>query len=67
MAGSSQAQDLRAEQSALAMHIQLSPKDYESTFRYVHVSSELHDYEAAIGALERLLMFNPKLARAEKE
>lgn len=67
MAGSSQAQDLRAEQSALAMHIQLIPKDYEATFRYVNVSTELHDYEAAIGALERLLMFNPKLARAEKE
>lgn len=60
-------QDLRAEQAALAMHIQASPKDYEATFRYVNVSTELHDYEASIGALERLLMFNPKLARAEKE
>lgn len=61
------AQDLRSEQSALAMHIQRNPQDYESTFRYVNVSTELRDYEAAIGALERLLLFNPKLARAEKE
>ena len=63
----SHAQDLRVEQSALATHIQLTPQDYESTFRYVNVSTELHDYEAAIGALERLLMFNPKLARAKME
>lgn len=61
------AQDLHAEQSALAMHIQGNPKDYDSTFRFVNISTELRDYEAAIGALERLLMFNPKLARAQKE
>jgi hypothetical protein len=65
--GPGHAQDLRAQQSALATHIQNNPRDYESTFRYVNISTELRDYEAAIGALERLLMFNPSLARAEKE
>ncbi|MCC3244306.1 hypothetical protein LG047_03035 [Methylocystis sp. WRRC1] len=62
-----QAQDARVEQERLAAHIQRNPTDYESTYRYVTISTELRDYEAAIGALERLLMFNPNLSRAEKE
>lgn len=61
------AQDARAEQAQLAAHIQRNPDDLDSTYRYVLISTELRDYEAAIGALERLLMFNPKLSRAEKE
>ncbi|PPD43624.1 MAG: hypothetical protein CTY15_09505 [Methylocystis sp.] len=60
-------QDIEAEKSQLATHIQLHPEDYESTYRYVRVTTELRDYEAGIGALERLLMFNPKLTRARKE
>lgn len=59
--------DGRAEQARLAEHVRLDPADYDATFRYVVISTELRDYEAAIGALERLLMFNPKLARARKE
>jgi hypothetical protein len=60
------AQDAQAVQSALAAHIQRNPQDYEATFRYVTLCTEIRDYEAAIGALERLLMFNPHLSRAEK-
>ena len=63
--GAAQAFDARTEQSRLAEHIRLHPTDYEATYRYVAISTELRDYEAAIGALERLLMFNPGLARAE--
>jgi tetratricopeptide (TPR) repeat protein len=59
--------DARAEQARLAERIRLHPTDYEATYRYVQVSTELRDYEAAIGALERLLMFNPRLARTQKE
>lgn len=59
--------DPRAEQARLAAHIQQNPTDYEATYRYVTLSSDLRDYEAGIGALERLLMFNPNLARARKE
>ncbi len=61
------AQDARAEKDQLAGHIQLHPEDYEATFRFVRLTTELRDYEAGIGALERLLMFNPNLARARKE
>ena len=63
--GAAHAFDARTEQSRLAEHIRLHPTDYEATYRYVAISTELRDYEAAIGALERLLMFNPGLARAE--
>ncbi|ATQ67441.1 MULTISPECIES: tetratricopeptide repeat protein [Methylosinus] len=61
------AQDARAEQARLAEETRLHPADYETAFRYVMVSAELRDYEAAIGALERLLAFNPNLSRARKE
>lgn len=64
---SAHATDARSEQSQLAERIRLYPTDYEATYRYVVISTELRDYEAAIGALERLLMFNPGLARAEKD
>lgn len=59
--------DPRAEQARLAAHIQRNPTDYDATYRYVLLSTELRDYEAGIGALERVLMFNPNLARARKE
>lgn len=61
------AQDARAEQAQLATALRLRPTDYEAAYRYVRLSIELKDYEAAIGALERLLAFNPGLSRAQKE
>ncbi|MGD9545284.1 MAG: tetratricopeptide repeat protein [Methylocystis sp.] len=60
-------EDPRAEQARLAAYIQHNPTDYEATYRYVLLSTELRDYEAGIGALERILMFNPNLSRARKE
>ncbi len=59
--------DARAEQARLGDHIRQHPTDYEATYRYVLLSTELKDYEAGIGALERLLGFNPGLSRARKE
>lgn len=56
-----------AEKAQLAAHIQSHPEDYDATYRYVVLATETRDYEAAIGALERVLMFNPKLTRARKE
>lgn len=60
------AQDAGDMQSALAARIQKDPQDYEATYRYVTLCTQARDYEGAIGALERLLMFNPRLSRAEK-
>lgn len=61
------AQDARAERDRLAAHIQAHPEDDAATYRFVALATELRDDEAAIGALERLLMFNPDLSRARKE
>ena len=48
-------QSALAEQAQLADHIRLHPTDYDATYRYVVLSTELKDFEAGIGALERLL------------
>ncbi len=56
-----------AEQQSLLTKNLANPSDYETAFAYVRVSEELGDYEAAIGALERLLFYNPKLARVKYE
>jgi hypothetical protein len=58
---------LHLDQKRLAEAIRQRPTDYDATYRFVFVSTELRDYEAAIGALERLLTFNPRLSRARKE
>lgn len=58
---------LRATQSQLAARVLNDPRDVETTMRYAHVSEELGDHEAAIGALERLVSFNPAFSRGHKE
>lgn len=55
---------LRARQQALLDRTRRNPTDFETTYDYIDVSIQLHDNEAAIGALERLLNYNPGLARA---
>ena len=56
-----------AEQQSLLEKTLAHPSDYEAAFAYVRVSEELGDQEAAIGALERLLFYNPKLTRVKYE
>lgn len=56
----------KAELERLAAHVRIHPTDLEQTYAYIRLAIELHD-EAAIGALERLLMYNPNLGRARKE
>jgi tetratricopeptide (TPR) repeat protein len=56
----------QSELERLAAHVRTHPTDYEQTYAYIRLATELHD-EAAIGALERLLMYNPALGRARKE
>ena len=41
----------------------LKPDDLDAGFRYAELETELGDYEAAIGALERMLYYNPNLPR----
>ena len=61
------AQSADIERSRLADYVRTHPTDYDAAYRYVLLSSDARDYEAGIGALERMLMFNPRLSRARKE
>ena len=59
--------DLRARQQALLERTLRAPLDFEATYDYVEASARLGDTEAAIGALERLLNYDPRLVRARYE
>src|SRR5450631_1262465 len=55
------------DQQQLFQRMMLNPADHENTFAFVKVATERGDYEAAIGALERLLFYNPALTRVKYE
>jgi len=59
--------DAQPELAQLADRVRANPTDYQASYDYVTLATQLRDYEAAIGALERLLMFNPNLGKARKE
>lgn len=56
-----------AEQDQLFQQMVRNPGNHEVTFAYVKVATARGDYEAAIGALERLLFYNPRLTRVKYE
>ena len=58
---------LRQQQNELFQQVLRNPASLETTLAYARVSTELGDFEAAITALERLLFFNPALARPRLE
>ena len=64
--GSVRAQDA-AQQEQLFQQMVREPYNYDVTFEFVRVATARADYEAAIGALERLLFYNPKLTRVKYE
>jgi hypothetical protein len=55
------------ELEALHQATMRDPANHELTFEYVRVAKAAGDYEAAIGALERLLFYNPDLVRVKYE
>jgi tetratricopeptide (TPR) repeat protein len=55
------------EYQALFKRMYDNPQDMEATFRFAEVATRLGDYDAAIGALERVLFYNPDLARVKVE
>jgi hypothetical protein len=65
--GSAVAQTSNDEQQRLFEQMVRQPTNYEITSAYVRVATANGDYEAAIGALERLLYYNPNLARVKYE
>src|SRR5712671_2843703 len=58
---------LEAQKEALFQRMFRDPANLDVTFAYADVSARLGDYEAAVSALERLLLFNPDLPRVQLE
>lgn len=66
-AGAETEAELRALQAAQFREMFAAPDDLDLMFRYAMTSIRLKDYEAAITTLDRILIFNPQLARARLE
>ena len=58
---------LEAQKEALFQQMLRNPANLDVTFAYADVSARLGDYEAAVSALERMLLFNPDLPRVQLE
>jgi tetratricopeptide (TPR) repeat protein len=61
--GASPSQAANPEYHALFKRMYADPKNLNVTFQFADVAVKAGDYEAAIGALERVLFFNPNLPR----
>ena len=59
--------DLKAQADVLFKHLLAKPNDLDAAFRFSEIETKLGDYEAAIGALERMLFYNPNLPRVKLE
>jgi tetratricopeptide (TPR) repeat protein len=57
--------DKRVAADLLFKRLLLKPDDLDAGFQYAQLETELGDYEAAIGALERILYYNPNLPRVK--
>lgn len=58
---------LQAQKEELFQRMLRNPADLDATFAYADVSARLGDNEAAVSALERMLLFNPDLPRVQLE
>jgi tetratricopeptide (TPR) repeat protein len=58
---------LEAQEQALFQQMLRNPANLDVTFAYADVAARLGDYEAAVSALDRMLLFNPNLPRVELE
>jgi tetratricopeptide (TPR) repeat protein len=58
---------LEAQKETLFAQMLRNPANLDATFAYADVSARLGDYEAAVSALERMLLFNPNLPRVQVE
>jgi tetratricopeptide (TPR) repeat protein len=58
---------LEAQKQKLFEQMLRNPANLDATFAYADAAAKLGDYEAAVAALERMLLFNPNLARVQLE
>jgi tetratricopeptide (TPR) repeat protein len=59
--------ELKREHDELFAHVLRDPANVDISFRYAEVATRMGDYEAAIGALERIIFYNPNLPRVRLE
>lgn len=59
--------NLQSRKEALFQQMLREPGNLDVTFAYADVSARLGDNEAAVAALERMLLFNPNLPRVQLE
>jgi hypothetical protein len=64
-AAAASVEDKRIAADLLFKRLLIKPDDLDAGFRYAELETELGDYEAAIGALERMLYYNPNLPRVK--
>lgn len=64
---SAQRAKLEAQKAALFQRMLHEPANLDVSFAYADVSAQLGDNEAAVSALERMLLFNPNLPRVDLE
>lgn len=58
---------VQQDYDALFQQMYKNPSDLEASFKFAEQAVKRGDYEAAIGALERMLFFNPNLPRVKLE
>jgi hypothetical protein len=58
---------LEAKKATLFRQMLADPADLDVTFAYAETAAQLGDNEAAVSALERMLLFNPNLPRVDLE
>jgi hypothetical protein len=56
-----------AKKAELFQQMLADPSNLDVTFAYANVAAQLGDNEAAVSALERMLLFNPNLPRVDLE
>lgn len=57
--------DKRVAADLLFKRLLVKPDDLDAAFRYAELETDLGEYEAAIGSLERMLYYNPDLVRVK--
>ena len=58
---------LKAEAELLFKQMLVRPDNLDAAFKFSEIETQLGDYEAAIGALERMLFYNNQLPRVKLE
>jgi tetratricopeptide (TPR) repeat protein len=59
--------ELQSEYDAVFQQVFRNPGDLDTTFKFAELAVKLENYEAAISALERMLLINPNLPRVRLE